>query len=84
MSETRTERDFSIGYNVGLDALDTLEEKGSPSTDAIAGILSVVMHCLYSMAPSEEMAEEIISFSQKQALDNWHEEMKKNETEGKK
>ena len=41
------------------------------------------MHCLYSMAPSEEMAEEIISISQKQALDNWHEEMKKNETEGK-
>ena len=83
MSETRTERDFSIGYNVGLDALDTLEEKGAPSTEAIAGILSVVMHCLYSMAPSEEMAEEIISISQKQALDNWHEEMKKNETEGK-
>ena len=69
MTDTIKESDFTTGYNIGCDALDELYEKGTYSTDAIAGILSATRDCLYEMAQGaefKETAEEIISFSQKQ------------------
>lgn len=69
-----TQKSYSAGYNAGLDALDTLAKSGATERDGLAGLMAVVMHAAYAMAPSEDVAEELIAFSRKQALDNWTEE----------
>jgi hypothetical protein len=68
---TDTQKGYSTGYNAGLDALDTLAKSGATERDGLAGLMAVVMHAAYAMAPTEEAAEELIAFSRKQALDDW-------------
>ena len=71
---TDTQKGYSEGYSAGLDALDTLAKSGATERDGLAGLMAVVMHAAYAMAPTEEAAEQLIAFSRKQALDNWIEE----------
>ena len=37
----------------------------------LAGLMSVVLHATYAMAPFEEAAEELIAFAQQTALEDW-------------
>ena len=69
-----TQKSYSAGYATGLGALDALAETGATERDGLAGLMAVVMHAAYAMAPTEEAAEELIAFSRKQALDDWIEE----------
>ena len=64
------DKSYSIGYQAGL-ALETCSESNASEKDALAGLLSVVMHATYAMAPTEETAEEIITWAQKTALEDW-------------
>ena len=68
--------DFNIGYNAGLDALEQLDKKGVGERDALAGLLSAITHATYAMAPTEEQAEELITWAQYEALYNWTEKEK--------
>lgn len=72
MTKSNTEKDYSIGYETGLDALDKCHKSKANEKDAIAGLMSVVMHASYAMAPTEEAAEELITWAQQTALQNWH------------
>ena len=69
-----TEKSYDAGYNAGLDALEVCSKSKANEKDALAGLMTVVMHSAYAMAPSEEMAEEIITWAQQTALENWIEE----------
>tara|TARA_R100001594_G_scaffold146617_1_gene198268 strand:- start:655 stop:888 length:234 start_codon:yes stop_codon:yes gene_type:complete len=74
MSET--EKGFNAGYEIGLNALDQCDETGKDNKDVLAGLMSVVMHAAYAMAPSEELAEELITWAQQNALEDWENEKK--------
>ena len=74
-----TEKSYSVGYEAGLDALDKINEvlgDDDPMAlkDALAGMMVSAMACAYAFAPSEEIAEELISTAQQFALKNWEEE----------
>ena len=77
MTKSNTGRDYSIGYEAGLDALDVCHKSKANEKNALAGLMSVVMHATYAMSPSEEIAEEIITWAQQTALQNWHKEKDK-------
>ena len=66
-----TVKSYDVGYNAGLDALEVCSKSRANEKDALAGLMTVVMHAAYAMAPSEEMAEEIITWAQQTALENW-------------
>tara|TARA_R110000796_G_scaffold80709_1_gene178502 strand:- start:368 stop:595 length:228 start_codon:yes stop_codon:yes gene_type:complete len=66
-----TEKSYDAGYNAGLDALEVCSKSKANEKDALAGLMTVVMHSAYAMAPSEEMAEEITTWAQQTALENW-------------
>jgi len=68
---TDTQKSYTAGHDAGLNALDALARSGATEHDGLAGLMAVVMHAAYAMAPTEEAAEELIAFSRKQALDNW-------------
>ena len=69
-----TEKGYVAGYNAGLDALDVCSKSRANEKNALAGLMTVVMHAAYAMAPTEEAAEEIITWAQQTALENWIEE----------
>tara|TARA_R110000765_G_scaffold119650_2_gene214706 strand:- start:236 stop:463 length:228 start_codon:yes stop_codon:yes gene_type:complete len=69
-----TEKGYVAGYNAGLDALDVCSKSRANEKNALAGLMTVVMHAAYAMAPTEEAAEEIITWAQQKALENWIEE----------
>ena len=74
-----TEQGFQLGHSLGLDALDKInEELGDDNIealkDALAGLMTAGMHCAYAFAPTEEIAEELISTCQQFALKNWEDE----------
>ena len=78
-----TEKSYSVGYEAGLDALDKINEAlgdDDPMAlkDALAGMMVSAMACAYAFAPSEEIAEELISTAQQFALKNWEEEDENN------
>ena len=78
-----TEKGYSIGYEAGLDALDKINEAlgdDDPMAlkDALAGMMVSAMACAYAFAPTEEVAEELISTAQQFALKNWEEENENN------
>ena len=70
------EESFDVGYQAGLDALDVCDKSKAKEKDALAGLMSVVMHSAYAMAPTEEMAQELITWAQQTALQNWEKEKK--------
>ena len=71
---TEVGENFDSGYEAGLDALQALAGSGANERDALAGLMTAVIHAAYAMAPTEEVAEEIITFSQRCALENWERE----------
>ena len=66
-----TDKSYDAGYQAGLDALETLVKSGASEHAGLAGLMAVVMHAAYAMAPSEKIVEELIEFSQEQAIENW-------------
>lgn len=74
MTEMDVQKSYDLGHQTGLDALDALAESGANHRDGLAGLMSVVMHAAYAMAPSQESAQALITFSAEQALRNWQEE----------
>jgi hypothetical protein len=79
------DKSYDAGYQAGLDALETLAKSGAFFTRrpnrrdysehaGLAGLMAVVMHAAYAMAPSEKIVEELIKFSQEQAIENWRKE----------
>ena len=75
-----TDKSYDTGYQAGLDALEALGKSGASEHAGLAGLMAVVMHAAYAMAPSEKIAEELIEFSQglpspatslEEALENW-------------
>tara|TARA_R100000664_G_scaffold31341_1_gene44861 strand:+ start:2855 stop:3100 length:246 start_codon:yes stop_codon:yes gene_type:complete len=76
---TQTEKGFMFGHKLALDALEVADKDGKDykASDVFAGILATLMHGMYAVAPTEEAAEEIISFATATALENWEEEKKK-------
>ena len=66
-----TEKSYDVGYNAGLDALDVCHKSKANEKDTLAGLMTVVMHAAYAMAPTEEAAEELITWAQQTALENW-------------
>ena len=66
-----TDKSYDAGYQAGLDALETLAKSGASEHAGLAGLMAVVMHAAYAMAPSEKIVEELIEFSQEQAIENW-------------
>ena len=69
---------YAFGRELALDAIDSAEERGQAyrPNDVYAGILTTLMQGLYALAPTEEAAEEIISFSTSTALKDWEAEKK--------
>lgn len=69
---------FNHGYELGLDVLGELAQTVDATPqfrkDALAGMMTAVMNSVYAMAPTEEAAEELITFAQRVALDNWEKE----------
>ena len=74
---------WEVAYKIGLDALDRcaeeIEQTPNNLRDALAALLTVVSHAAYAMAPSEKIAEGMISFAQEMAQDNWAAEKHKNQ-----
>ena len=75
-----TAKNYSIGVEAGLDALEKInkiilaDENQLEFCNALAGLLTIVMHCTYASAPTEEVAEEFISAAQRMSLEDWEEE----------
>ena len=72
------ENGYAFGRELALDALEATDKDGRDfrPNDVFAGILTTLMHGLYAIAPTEESAEEIISFSTATALKDWEAEKK--------
>tara|TARA_R100000808_G_scaffold7062_1_gene20739 strand:+ start:18526 stop:18753 length:228 start_codon:yes stop_codon:yes gene_type:complete len=68
------QKSYAAGHDAGLDALEVLQNTGANYRDGLAGLMTVVMHAAYAMAPTEEAAEELITFNQQQALLDWETE----------
>tara|TARA_R110001632_G_scaffold212361_1_gene338113 strand:+ start:211 stop:438 length:228 start_codon:yes stop_codon:yes gene_type:complete len=66
-----TQKGFSVGYNAGLDALEICSKSKHAEVNVLAGLMSVVLHATYAMAPFEKAAEELIAFAQQTALEDW-------------
>jgi len=75
-----TDKCFLLGRVKILDAIDEIAIAGSEipnvndnlfKRDALAGAMTCLMDCIYAMSPTEEMAEELISFAQKTSAENW-------------
>ena len=69
---------YAFGRELALDALEAADKDGRDfrPNDVYAGILTTLMQGLYALAPTEEAAEEIISFSTSTALKDWEAEKK--------
>jgi hypothetical protein len=71
-----TQKGYSVGYEAGLDAIDQIHKALGDNDplalkDALAGMMVSAMACAYAFAPSEEIAEELISTAQQFALKKW-------------
>lgn len=74
-----TAKKYSIGVNAAVEALEKIsknlgDDNTSDLKDALAGIMTTIMHFTYAAAPTEEIAEELISAAQQFALKDWEEE----------
>ena len=74
-----TEKNYSIGVEAALEALEKInktlgDDNPRDLKDALAGIMTTVMHCAYASAPTEEIAEQLISTAQQFALKDWEKE----------
>tara|TARA_R110002012_G_scaffold205910_1_gene375671 strand:+ start:638 stop:874 length:237 start_codon:yes stop_codon:yes gene_type:complete len=73
-----TQKGYDFGHKLALDALEQAEEQGQDfkPSDIFAGLLTTITHALYYASPTEEHAEEIISFATTTAFFDWEEEKK--------
>ena len=61
---TKKEKEFDVGYQVGVKASGLLENKiKNPTQNHMAGLVSSILNLLYFYAPKEEHADELIEFS---------------------
>ena len=63
-----TKKAFSHGYDIGLDAIDSLAEifegkHDSYFPDAYAGLFKSLMTCLYCHAPNHDAADALIDMA---------------------
>ena len=70
MKPSQIEKHYSAGYQIGLDALDECS-KINDERNVLAGLMSVVMHAAFAMAPSEDSAQSLIMWAKDTALENW-------------
>ena len=67
---------YDIGFQAGSDALNAIEDYFYGTNDdnvkhSLMGLLVFLMSSTYSLAPTPESAEILISTAQKTALENW-------------
>ena len=67
---------YDIGFQAGCYALNAIEDYFYGNSeehvkDSLSGLLVFLMSSSYSLAPTPESAEELISTAQKMALENW-------------
>ncbi|ANS02976.1 hypothetical protein [uncultured Mediterranean phage uvDeep-CGR0-AD1-C123] len=79
-----TQKGYSVGYEAGLDAIDQIHTALGDNNplalkDALAGMMVSAMSCAYAFAPTEEVAEELISTAQQFALKNWEQERERSD-----
>ena len=72
--------DDEIAQEICLDALDEMNELKLDEQSGLAAFLTTAMHATYAMAPSEEVADEMIALARNMAEQNWAEEQKKRGT----
>ena len=72
--------DYEIAQEICLDALDEMSELKLDEQSGLAAFLTTAMHATYAMAPSEEVADEMIALARNMAEQNWAEEQKKRGT----
>jgi len=61
---TKTEKEFDVGYQVGVKAAGFLEKKEkNPNHNHMAGLVSSILNLLYFYAPKEEYADELLEFA---------------------
>ena len=70
-----TDESYERGCLAGLDALEALSKSGAKEHAGLAGLMAVVMHAAYAAAPTEKIADELIEFSQENAIENWVKQM---------
>jgi len=70
----KTQDDYEVAYDIGLDALDRLSASGVDECAGLASLLTVVMHSVFAMAPGDAVAEEMIAFATSMARENWADE----------
>jgi len=84
MTTDTIQKEYDIGYESGLNALDTLD-KFMPLffktrynyTNIWAGLLTALLSGLYVHAPTKLVADEIVKFAKKSAVDARKESRKK-------
>ena len=61
---TKTEKEFDVGYQVGVKSAGLLEKKiKNPNHNHMAGLVSSILNLLYFYAPKEEYADELLEFA---------------------
>ena len=61
---TKTEKEFDVGYQVGVNSAGLLEQKiKNPNHNHMAGLVSSILNLLYFYAPKEEYADELLEFA---------------------
>jgi hypothetical protein len=61
---TKTEKEFDVGYQVGVKSAGLLEKKvNNPNHNHMAGLVSSILNLLYFYAPKEEYADELLEFA---------------------
>ena len=64
MKMTKTEKEFDVGYQVGVKSAGLLEKKiKNPNHNHMAGLVSSILNLLYFYAPKEEYADELLEFA---------------------
>ena len=72
--------DYEIAQEICLDALERLHKAKLDEQSGLAAFLTTAMHATYAMAPSEEIADEMIALARNMAEEDWAEEQKKRGT----
>lgn len=72
--------DYQKSVEICLDALDEMSKAKLDEQSGLAAFLTTAMHATYAMAPSEEIADEMIALARNMAEEDWAEEQKKRGT----
>lgn len=77
--EDKKAKDYSIGYDIGLEFWELMDKKvKDPSkVEAVAGAIQAILNGLYYIAPSTELASDLIDFAKMTAKSNYIDAHKK-------